>query len=252
MRGTGRAWTWVFWILALLFSAGEATAATNAPEVFDAAARSYEQGKYREAAAAYEKLAAEGVGTVSVWFNLGNAWLRAGEKGRAIASYRQARKLAPRDPDIATNLEHARSKVGAGRLPPSGWGDRFRELLTPNEWAAAALAGVWIWFTWMMARDWIPRWKDRGEGSGAFLAGIAATLLALAFWATALGQREVAVVIASEATVRYGPLEEAQTAFTLSDGAELRVTDRKGDWVEVRDGSGRRGWIATRHLARVP
>ena len=111
-------------------------------EAFDAAARLYEQGKFREAALAYEKLATEGSGTVSVLFNQGNAWFKAGQKGRAIACFREAQNLAPRDPELAANLAWARAQVGAGSRTHLGALDRFGGMLTSNEWAAAGLVAV--------------------------------------------------------------------------------------------------------------
>lgn len=248
-------WWWA--LIAFGFALGtgvglRAAEADPAGEAFDGAARLYEQGKFREAAAAYEKLASQGAGTVSVLFNQGNAWFKAGEKGRAIACYRQAQKLAPRDPEISANLDTIRGKVGSSGAPRPGAVDRFLALLTPNEWAAVALIGVWVWFGLMMAREWAPKSQILGPSAGWILAAGVAVLMAVAYGAKARDRRSDAVVIASEATVRFGPLEEAQAAFTLPDGAELRVTDRKGAWVEVRDGTGRRGWIGSRNLAMIP
>jgi SH3-like domain-containing protein len=57
-----------------------------------------------------------------------------------------------------------------------------------------------------------------------------------------------AVVIVPEAVVRYGPLEESQSQFTLRDGAEVEVLDRHADWAQIRDAQRRTGWIKTQHL----
>ena len=43
----------------------------------------------------------------------------------------------------------------------------------------------------------------------------------------------MAVVTADKATARSGPFDDAQSAFTARDGAELRVLDRHDDWVQV-------------------
>lgn len=256
-RATGTAWFtgggW--WALAALFwslTTGVVSGAVEAGEAFDGAARLYEQGKYRDAAAAYEQLVARSNATVSVWFNLGNAWFKAGEKGRAIACYRRAERLAPRDPEISANLAWARTKVGTAGTPQVGFVDRFLRLLTPNEWAVAAIVGVWGWFLLMMAREWAPKFLTLSAAGCWMLAAGAALVLAIAYTAKVRDARMNAVVIASEATVRFGPLEEAQSAFTLPDGAELRVTDRKGAWMEVLDGMGRRGWVAARNLVTLP
>ena len=52
-----------------------------------------------------------------------------------------------------------------------------------------------------------------------------------------------AIVITSEAVVRYGPLAESPTAFTVHDGAELRVLDQKDEWLQVNAGPNRVGWL---------
>ncbi len=249
-----------FWrrVLFLLFLAGivlPACSRANAAEAdaaFDAAARLYEQGKYREAAKAYEQLVGRGSTTVSVLFNQGNAWLKAGEKGKAIACYRQAQQLAPRDPELSANLEFARSKVGSAGAPRLSPLDRFLGLLTPNEWAVTAIVAVWGWFVLMMIRELTAKVLILGSFGCWIVAAAAAAILAVAYAANTREQRLNAVVSVSEATVRFGPLEEAQAAFTLSDGVELLVTDRKGAWLEVQDGTGRRGWVASRNLARIP
>ncbi len=250
-RSSGLGW-WALMVLCWSLATGMVAGAAEVGEAFDGAARLYEQGKYREAAAAYEQLIARSNATVSVWFNLGNAWFKAGEKGRAIACYRRAERLAPRDPEISANLAWARAKVGTAATLQVAFVDRFLRLLTPNEWAAAAIVGVWGWFVLMMAREWAPKFLTLSNAASGLLAAGAALMLLVAYTAKVRNARVNAVVIASEATVRFGPLEEAQSAFTLPDGSELLVTDRKGAWMEVRDGMGRRGWVAVRNLATLP
>ena len=61
-----------------------------------------------------------------------------------------------------------------------------------------------------------------------------------------------AVVIAAEATARSGPFDEAQSAFTAHDGAELSVLDRHDDWVQVTDGPGKIGWLNKKQVEILP
>jgi len=250
----GGGWWWALLALSwvIVSVGGSAAVAAGVDEAFDGAARLYEQGKYRDAATTYQQLVAQGAATVSVLFNQGNAWFKAGEKGRAIASYRQAQKLVPRDADVSANIAWARTKVGTTGTPRVEAMDRFLALLTTNEWAVAAMVGVWGWFALMMAREWLPKILVLNPSGCWLLAVGAALIMVVAYTAKVRDQRMNAVVIASEATVRFGPLEEAQAAFTLPDGAELLVTDRKGAWLEVRDGTGRRGWVASLNLVMLP
>ena len=61
-----------------------------------------------------------------------------------------------------------------------------------------------------------------------------------------------AVVTAREATVRYGPFDEAQKLDTLRDGAEVNVLDRKDNWLQVSDRSRRTGWLQLKDVQVLP
>ena len=85
---------------------------------FEQANRLYEQGKYGEAANAYESIVKSRGGSTALYFNLGNAYFKDGQLGRALFHYRMAERMAPRDPDIEANLRLTRERV-AGASPAS-------------------------------------------------------------------------------------------------------------------------------------
>jgi uncharacterized protein YgiM (DUF1202 family) len=62
----------------------------------------------------------------------------------------------------------------------------------------------------------------------------------------------VAVVTSAETTARSGPFDEAQSAFTAHDGAEMRVLDRHDDWVQVANGAGKIGWLSRKQVEVLP
>ena len=61
-----------------------------------------------------------------------------------------------------------------------------------------------------------------------------------------------AVVIADNVTARSGPFDDAQSAFTARDGAELSVLDRRDGWVQVADGAGKSGWLPAKQVEVLP
>ncbi len=77
--------------------------ADDSTAVFEQANKSYEEGKYAEAVAAYDKLVAAGDVSEALYFNRGNALFKTGQLGRSIASYRLAQYLSPRDPELRAN-----------------------------------------------------------------------------------------------------------------------------------------------------
>jgi uncharacterized protein YgiM (DUF1202 family) len=53
----------------------------------------------------------------------------------------------------------------------------------------------------------------------------------------------LAIVVARDAPVHQGPLDESKVAFNAHDGAELEVLDQKDIWLEVRTDSQHFGWV---------
>ena len=231
-------------LLLLCCCGSDLSRAGDVPSAFEQANKLYEQGKFSEAAAAYEKLIASERVSPALYFNFGNALFKSGRIGRAILNYRLAEQLAPRDPDIRANLRFARNQVSGGDARSPTWWRRWIGHLRLNEWTVLAAVAVWLWFGLLALAQWRPALKKSLVGYTTTV-GVAAALLSVCLAGAAYDRFEVrsAVVVASEAVVRYGPLDESHRYYTVRDGAELPILDAKGDWLEVIDRFGRTGWL---------
>ncbi|HYG24119.1 MAG TPA: tetratricopeptide repeat protein [Verrucomicrobiae bacterium] len=208
---------------------------------FDLANRLYAQGKFTEAASNYLQLIQAGKLSPAIYFNLGNAYYKSGEAGRAIAAYRHAERLGPRDPDLRANLEFVRRQVQGPSHQPARL-DRAIERFTLNEWTVIALAPFWISVLTFALIQFRPGLRGSLRGLAWTFAAIALVGFAGMGIAWKHASQPVAVVIATESTVRNGPLEEAPQAFSARNGAELQVIDEKDAWLQVSAGN-RIGWL---------
>ncbi|HTI98969.1 MAG TPA: tetratricopeptide repeat protein [Dongiaceae bacterium] len=232
-------------VLAALVGLGvHAARAEDPAAAFAAANQLYEQGHYTNAAAAYAQLAATGRVNRNLYFNLGNAWFKCGQWGRAIAAYRRAEQLAPRDSDLEANLQLARKRVGNNASVAPSRVQRWLGGLTLNEWTVLTMIAGWLWLGVLAAKQWRPAWRAslRNAGFGLGLATGLLAVLTLLLWRDAQMDR-VAVVTVPEIKVQTGPLEESTLAFSVPDGVELRVLDRREDWLQVQDAHRRIGWL---------
>ncbi|MBI3876175.1 MAG: tetratricopeptide repeat protein [Verrucomicrobia bacterium] len=237
----------------MLLLANGSAFASDATAEFDTANKLFEQGKFPDAAVAYEKMLADGHSSAPVWFNLGNARFKAGQFGRAIAAYRQAELLAPRDAEVRANLQFARTRVAGGLADGPPLWQRALDLLSLNEWAALATIAFWIVFALLALRQWRPQWRTSLRSLTASSTAVLCVFAAcLAASVTLRYGRPTAVVTATEVVVRYGPLDESKTFFTLRDGAEVRVIGRKDDWIQVLDTSQRAGWVKRAQVTVFP
>lgn len=221
---------------------------------FEAANKAYEEGHYADAAAAYQNMLDHGSISSAVYFNEGNAWLKAGKLGRAIFCYLRAEELAPRDPDIRANLQIARTQAGANTavLPGNRW-TRWIGRLTINEWTAAASVSFACFFLVLMARQLSPRFSSSSGG-----LAIALGIVSVWFFSClglSIDQRwgeESSIVIVPEAVARRGPMDESQSAFTVHDGAELAVQAHDGEWLQVSGPSREIGWLQQKDVMLSP
>lgn len=230
-------------LVALLCSVLHSVAAADVNAPFDAANQLYAQNKFGEAAAAYEQIISNGTISPVLYFNLGNAHFKAGQIGSAIAAYRQAERLTPRDPDLRANLRFAQNRVTGPTLKSTAW-QRGLGTLSLREWTWLAVAGFWITFGLLIARQLKPALAANLK-TWTWLSAAASVVLFI-FLGLAWSQHQpgrVAIITAAEVTVRNSPFDEAPSSFTANDGAELRVLDHKDDWLQVTDDANRSGWV---------
>lgn len=240
---------------ALAFAAALCGCAKRAPldavSAFEQANRALLEAKSGDdalrAAAGFETALARGGENGAVLHGLGNAWMKAGRKGEAIAAWRRALRYIPRDPYLRANLEQALGHRLADEERPLirtllFWQDSLSypekgRLLVATMAATCAL--------FLLARL---RPASRGFARPAALACAAATLLAALSFAVDVRDVEFTthgVVTADDTVARKGNAASFEPAFNepLKAGAEFVVLERRGDWLRARVKEGLEGWL---------
>ena len=219
---------------------------------FSAANKLYAEGKFADAANAYEKMLQSGEQSPALLFNAGNAEYKAGHLGKAIADYRRAALLTPRDAELRANLDFVRNQVHGATVREGRW-QNWVNTLSLNEGAVLTAVLFWVTLGLFVARQLRPALVPK-------LRSVTRLAVALTFFsATILGLQaanhfngRTAVVTEAEATVRSGPFDEAQSAFIIHDGAELSVLDQHDNWLQVANGAGKTGWVPAKQVEVLP
>jgi tetratricopeptide (TPR) repeat protein len=238
-------------ILLALVCAANIFAADISPD-FAAANKIYAEGKFAEAAAAYGKLLQTGGQSPSLLFNYGNAEFKADHLGKAIAAYRKAKLISPRDPELRANLAFARSQVAGFTLRENRW-QYWMSMLTLNEGAVLTVVLFWAMCALLALRQIKPALAPKLRTATRLVVWptvFSGIILGLQTWNHF--NSSVAVVTVADAMARSGPFDEAQSVFTARDGAELRVLDRHDDWVQVSNGAGKIGWLSRKQAEVLP
>jgi tetratricopeptide (TPR) repeat protein len=236
-----------------LLLAGASAFATEAPPVsphttFFHANALYKDGQYGAAANEYEQLLHSGLQSGNLYFNLGNAYFKAGEKGKAILNYERAYRLMPSDPDLDANLAYARSQTGAEACTPALW----ERLAFPAAHRMATGRLVWLTsglYTLVLLalaayRLWPrrPRWLIYTAAAAGALVVVSSTSLAEQVLADDW-QRQGVLVTSGETPARFEPADNGTVHFTLKEGSLIRILDTRQGWLQIARCDGRRGWL---------
>jgi len=226
-----------------------AAAAPTAPQTaFFRANTLYTQGQYAEAVEAYEAVLQSGLVSGNLYFNLGNAYLKAGQVGRAILNYERARRFLPSDLDLEANLRFAHSLTGAEICQSPLW----QRLVFPL--AHRVTTDQLVWFTSVAytllfvvlaaGRLWPrrPQWLlSVGWGVAACL--VVVTLSLVQQLRTSDWQRHAVVLTQGDTPVRFEPAVSGTVHFSVTQGTRVRVLDVRAGWWQVARCDGRRGWV---------
>lgn len=228
------------------------TGSGDTPEV---AAQAYRSQNYKESISLYQELIAQGMAddkvSAQLYYNLGNAYFRDNQLGKAILYYERALLFDPADGDIRHNLRFAQNRTvdridTAANLFLANWFRAIRNLFSSNQWAATgiilfllflACVAVYLFIRLLWARK------------TAFYTGIVLFLLMIGANIFAFSQKsertrdDSAIVMVGAATVNASPDTGSNQLFELHEGTKVKIRNRDGNWLEIQIADGSIGWI---------
>jgi hypothetical protein len=206
---------------------------------FDEANRLFSEGRYADAAVAYETLARTRGWSAPLLFDLGNAYAQVGHVGRSVLNYERAHVLAPRDPDIAANLAYVRATAGLP-IPVRPWHQTLARFFTPTTWTLLAVLSLWLSGAGLVATR---RWRSRRLVYATAVAALVGVMSVAAMVVLDRDLNHAVVVETKSAPVRVSPFDTATSEITVSEGQDVTIIGHHGDFLRVRDGQGRTGWV---------
>lgn len=230
-----------------------ASAAPSAEELYFEANRAYKEDRYADAISGYLRLIGDGYVNGHLYYNLGNAYFRSAQLGRAILNYKRAQLLIPRDADLNFNLRYALDQTQDAISPAPNylrqaffWLDdiTMRELM----WGFAAL-NILFWGILMLRLFVRPEWTY-------YLF-----MVLLIFWLVGGASLGVkwhqlntdlrAVILSAEVDVLAGPDSNDTVLFKLHEGATVLHERTEDGWSLVRVSDSKRGWVKSSDLEQI-
>lgn len=253
MNGTGRrrALRSGLWVLLLLVGSARLVRA-DADQAFARGNEAYLHGDYRSAIEAYEQVASFGIQGPDLFYNLGDAYFRAGNLGRAVYNYERALELRPGDEDVSYNLAAARAaaeRTATDRIEGAEKDPLFERAVAPFPLAMLSWSFLALYLGFFAVLIWL-----RSLPLGLFRSGVKAGCAFLALGTLGAGALlggkvyltehvPRAVVLDKAVDVKEGADETYHTAFAVHAGLKVRVVGHDQEWVKIRLANGLEGWV---------
>lgn len=212
------------------------------PNFFAQANEAYGRGDFKAAASLYNQSLARHP-EENAWYNLGNAYFRLEDYGRAALAYERTLILSPGHSEAAANLRFVRQKTGARAADPTV----LETILGAVPMAAAiwlAIGICWLGFAWGGVALW------RRSGIGGVIGGALVVALGLAYAGGTLwrGNRlmHTGIVVAASVQARHDPFDTSKDPEVLSAGTRVRrLTESKVNGAQLYElPSGTQRWIS--------
>lgn len=226
----------------------------------EAAIEAYRKQDYKRSIELYEALVASGLEenreSAQLYYNLGNAYFRDHQLGKAILNYERAHLLAPGDSDIRHNLRYANNYTEDRITPASNlfltnWFNGVRDLYSSNTWARLAVI-LFVLFIVCVALFLFVR--VMAVRKAAFYIGLVLLIFVGIANAFAFSQkrervrREHAIVMVGAARANASPDENSNLLFELHEGTKVKIKSSDGNWYEIEIANGSVGWTLKQNV----
>jgi tetratricopeptide (TPR) repeat protein len=239
--------------LALLLLFIPDLAAAEPEKLWQAANTQFQNAKtseeYNLAAASFETLVKLGVRNGYLFYNLGNAYLKANRLGEAIANYRRATLYIPDYSDLEENLRYARS-LRQATFAVSESSQTMRYILFWHFWSwrirfylfLFCYSSLWLILLLRLRYTTFPFWP-------LFLMVILPVLacgISLIYESRLSATRLEAVLVGGDTQVRKGNGDNYETLYAENKamaGVEVQLLETQGQWCKVELPDRLCGWV---------
>lgn len=213
-----------------------------------------------QAAALYDSLRLQGLVSPELFLAQGNAYLAAGDKGRAVLAYERGLRLRPGKKELKNNLKYAETQLDNVLVDlPGFFLLRWWKWLGSRLGATAAyiLGGLFWWGAVVAFGLWFFRREKMKERQRFLLLPGAVLAISLAVFFASLGssrtselsRRDQAVVVADQADLRVAPGPEATLEQIVTAGQRLQIVDEfQNQYFKVTLRDGKQGWLKREDL----
>lgn len=225
-------------------------------KLFDEATELYNNGKYTEAIAKYEKIVASGQHSAELYFNMGNCYYKLNSIGPSIYYYEKSLLLNPNDEETLNNLAYAQNmRLDAIEQMPQTELSRIYiavlSLFTCNQWAYLGVAMILLFVAMYLTYYFVRQANKKRMAFVTSIFSLAIGLFCILMAYLQLQQNKKdnpAIVFSKEVTVSSEPNKSSEDVFTLHEGTKVNIEDSLDGWKKIRIADGQTGWLPSENV----
>jgi len=219
----------------------------------------YIEGEYSASAELYEQVIADGKEAPELYYNLGNAYYKAGNVPAGILNYERAKKLNPNDEDLIFNLKLANLKTidkieAIPNFIIGDLGNELKDFYSQDTWAWISVFGIWLasllFFGFVVLA--IRNLKKLFFGLSMLFFSLSIVAFSFTYNKYHEAYKEIeAIVYSPTITIKSAPDEQGTDLFVLHEGTKVLVLDKMGSWYKIKLASGSIGWIPLASIQQI-
>lgn len=244
--------TYIYGCITLLFLPIIAMAQTEDEDnLFQRGVEYYTANDYLSAIETWETIYKRGYNSAELLYNMGNAYFKMDDISHAILFFERAALLSPANEDINYNLQVAQTRIvdrfeAIPELFFIRWSNYFALIFSTNVWAVISLITFIV--TLLMVAFYLFS-PNRSHKVVGFWLGVVMLFFSIVSLANSIRSYNIvhnsnsAIVMVAQVSGKSSPDNSGTDLFVIHEGTKVNLTDRVGDWYEVRLSDGNKGWL---------
>ena len=225
--------------------------AQNIDSFYQEGNRLYQEGNYQGSLDHYNAILETGVESGELNYNIGNAYYKLNEIGKAMLHYERARRSIPDNEDLLHNIALTTLMLTDKITPLSDvfyvrYWNAFRGMFGVTIWK---MIFITAWY-WAAAQGMLMLFLRQYQVRRLLKTGLILSVLVIAAVATVLLSNSIVdkpgtrgVVMMPETSAYSAPIENGTQVFLIHEGTKVNITRTLGEWLEIRLADGKVGWI---------
>jgi len=225
---------------------------------FISANKTYNELDYASAIKQYDEILSNGFESEDLYLNLGNAYLKTENLGKAILCFEKGLKLNCDHKALSQNLKYANKKVQTQitAIPDFFVSRYWQNIVTLFSAGTWAILQILLLFSitiaigfWLLSKEL--RKKRIAFYSLFFLVVSFLFAMLAGYQRTALMKNSTHAIIIDNAQMHSSASEQSELLYNLSSGVKVKLLDKIGEYHKVELMDKEVGWIVERYMEAI-